>query len=111
MPTYEYVCPEGHDFEKFHKMADRTRVKCPECGQVSRRKISGGAGLHFKGTGFYITDYGKDGKGPRKVPTESADAKSEPAKSEPAKAEPAKSEPKTERPRTETKPSGKKTAE
>ena len=111
MPTYEYVCPEGHDFEKFHKMADRTRVKCPECGQVSRRKISGGAGLHFKGTGFYITDYGKDGKGPRKVPTESADAKSEPAKSEPAKAEPAKSEPKTERPRTETKSSGKKTAE
>jgi putative FmdB family regulatory protein len=107
MPTYEYVCPAGHDFEKFHKMADRTRVKCPECGQVSRRKISGGAGLHFKGTGFYITDYGKDGKGPRKVPTESVEAKSEPAKAEPAKAEPAKAAPA----KAETKPSGKKSSE
>src|SRR5438874_195050 len=66
MPTYEYVCPEGHAFEKFQKMTDRPRAKCPTCGKTATRKISGGAGLVFKGSGFYITDYGKDGKGPRK---------------------------------------------
>jgi putative FmdB family regulatory protein len=66
MPTYEYQCPEGHAFEKFQKMAEKPRAKCPVCGKMATRKISGGAGLVFKGTGFYITDYGKDGKGPRK---------------------------------------------
>lgn len=66
MPTYEYRCPEGHDFELFQKMSDKPRAKCPVCGKQAVRQISGGAGLVFKGTGFYITDYGKDGKGPRK---------------------------------------------
>jgi putative FmdB family regulatory protein len=66
MPTYEYQCPEGHEFELFQKMSDKPRAKCPDCGRVATRKISGGAGLVFKGSGFYITDYGKDGKGPRK---------------------------------------------
>jgi len=66
MPTYEYQCPDGHAFEKIHKMSERPRVKCPVCGKVAARRISGGAGLVFKGSGFYITDYGKDGKGPRK---------------------------------------------
>ena len=66
MPTYEYACPQGHDFELFQKMSDKPRAKCPVCGRMAVRKISGGAGLHFKGSGFYITDYGKDGKGPRK---------------------------------------------
>ena len=67
MPTYEYRCPEGHEFELFQKMADKPRAKCPVCGKPAARQISGGAGLHFKGSGFYITDYGKDGKGPRKA--------------------------------------------
>lgn len=66
MPTYEYRCPEGHDFELFQKMSDKPRTKCPVCGKQATRQISGGAGLVFKGSGFYITDYGKDGKGPRK---------------------------------------------
>ena len=65
MPTYEYQCPEGHAFEKFQKMTDKPRAKCPVCGKAATRKISGGAALVFKGSGFYITDYGKDGKGPR----------------------------------------------
>lgn len=47
-------------------MSDKPRAKCPSCGKAATRRISGGAGLVFKGTGFYITDYGKDGKGPRK---------------------------------------------
>ena len=74
MPTYEYRCPEGHGFEKFQKMTDKARAKCPVCGKPATRKISGGAGLVFKGSGFYITDYGKDGKGPRKPESESAPA-------------------------------------
>ena len=90
MPTYEYECPEGHTFEKFQKMTDKPRAKCPTCGKAAARLISGGAGLVFRGSGFYITDYGKDGKGPRKPektekPSESkAESKTEskPAKSE-----------------------------
>jgi len=68
MPTYEYECPSGHVFEKFQRMTDKPRAKCPVCGKRGTRKISGGAGLVFKGSGFYITDYGKDGKGPKKAP-------------------------------------------
>jgi putative FmdB family regulatory protein len=79
MPTYEYECPEGHEFEKFQKMTDKPRAKCPTCGKTAVRKISGGAGLVFRGTGFYITDYGKDGKGPRKPESEKpADKPAEP---------------------------------
>ncbi|HEU5218110.1 MAG TPA: zinc ribbon domain-containing protein [Gemmatimonadales bacterium] len=65
MPTYEYRCPDGHEFELMQKMSDPPRAKCPVCGRPAARQISGGAGLIFKGSGFYITDYGKDGKGPR----------------------------------------------
>jgi putative FmdB family regulatory protein len=66
MPTYDYVCPAGHQFELFQKITEKPRARCPTCGKQASRKISGGAGLVFKGSGFYITDYGKDGKGPRK---------------------------------------------
>ena len=74
MPTYEYQCPEGHEFELFQKMSEKPRAKCPTCGKTAMRRISGGAGLVFKGSGFYITDYGKDGKGPRKDPGEKSDS-------------------------------------
>lgn len=79
MPTYEYQCPEGHEFELLQKMSDKSRAKCPVCGKPATRKISGGAGLVFKGSGFYITDYGKDGKGPRKPESDSSSAESKPA--------------------------------
>ena len=64
MPTYEYRCPNGHDFEQFYsKISDsKSALPCPTCGAEAERRISGGAGLLFKGSGFYITDYGKDGK-------------------------------------------------
>lgn len=69
MPTYEYVCSKcGHEFEKFQSMADQPLSVCPRdiCprkkwgrGRV-KKKISAGAGLIFKGSGFYITDYRSD---------------------------------------------------
>jgi putative FmdB family regulatory protein len=60
MPTYGYRCPAcGHEYEKFQKISDSTRTKCPKCGKRGERLISGGAGLVFKGSGFYITDYKK----------------------------------------------------
>ena len=106
MPTYEYVCPAGHEFEKFQKITEKPRTKCPTCGKPATRKISGGAGLVFKGSGFYITDYGKDGKGPRK-----AEAAEKPAAETAPKAEGAKSE---ATPKSETKkkdPPAKKASE
>lgn len=66
MPTYEYQCANGHAFEAVQKISAKAKSKCPTCGGKAIRIISGGAGLIFKGSGFYITDYGKDGKGPRK---------------------------------------------
>ncbi len=63
MPTYEYRCPAGHSCEKFYPtMNDHRRVKCPVCGKPAQRQISGGAGLVFKGSGFYITDYKRAGE-------------------------------------------------
>lgn len=64
MPTYEYRCPAGHDFEKFVlKISDaQGTLPCPSCGVEAVRQLSAGGGLLFKGSGFYITDYGKDGK-------------------------------------------------
>jgi putative FmdB family regulatory protein len=82
MPTYEYGCPNGHHFEKIQKISDRSRPRCPVCGAAAERKISGGAGLVFKGSGFYITDYGKDGKGPRKEPVEKAEKSDKPDKTD-----------------------------
>jgi len=64
MPTYDFSCPQGHEFEKFFRSISSapTQFACPVCGEIAERQVSGGAGLVFKGSGFYITDYGKDGK-------------------------------------------------
>ena len=63
MPTYEYKCPAGHAFEKFYPtMNSSRRLKCPTCGKMAERQISGGTGLVFKGSGFYITDYKRAGE-------------------------------------------------
>lgn len=58
MPTYEYECTEcEYSFDEFQKINDKPLTKCPKCGGPVRRLISGGAGLIFRGSGFYVTDY------------------------------------------------------
>ncbi len=63
MPTYDYECLTcKHRFEAFQSMTARPLRKCPECGKPVRRLIGGGAGIVFKGTGFYQTDYKRAGE-------------------------------------------------
>ena len=59
MPTYEFACPKcGYHFEQFQPMSDPPLKRCPKCKKLGlKRLIGAGAGLIFKGTGFYITDY------------------------------------------------------
>lgn len=64
MPTYEYRCDAcGSRFEEFQKMSDDPVETCPECGEnEAERLMSAGAGLVFKGSGFYETDYRRSGR-------------------------------------------------
>jgi putative FmdB family regulatory protein len=61
MPTYEFRCPRGHEFEKFYRSIGGAEAKatCPQCGELAERVMSA-AGFAFKGSGFYLTDYGKN---------------------------------------------------
>jgi putative FmdB family regulatory protein len=74
MPTYEYACQKcGHEFEQFQSMRDEPLKKCPKCKKQSlKRLVGGGAGLIFKGTGFYITDYKKKSGTPDAAPSKPA---------------------------------------
>ena len=66
MPTYDYICNKcGHTFELFQSMSEKPRKTCPVCKRVVRRLVSGGSGLIFKGSGFYLTDYKNDKKPPK----------------------------------------------
>ena len=115
MPTYEFRCPNGHEFERFYKTMSTapTLLPCPQCNAVSARQLSGGGGLVFKGSGFYLTDYGKNahrGGAPEKQGDggKAEGAKAEGGKPEGGKAESGKTEGgkaeggKTESGRTET---------
>lgn len=64
MPFYEYQCSNcGHQLEELQKMSDEPLTKCPACGKDTLKRLIGtGAGLIFKGSGFYQTDYKKRSK-------------------------------------------------
>ena len=92
-PTYEYECLKCNErFEKFQSIKDEPLKKCPQCRGNVRRLIGGGAGLLFKGSGFYITDYRSEGykQAARADSTHRAEAKT-PAASGTEKKTPSKS--------------------
>ena len=59
MPIYEYRCPNGHQFELFQKMSDPPAEKCETCGASPVEKVLFPVAVHYKGSGFYSTDYGR----------------------------------------------------
>jgi putative FmdB family regulatory protein len=62
MPIYEYRCPEGHTFERFQSMTAPAPEKCDVCGAAPLELVLYPVAIHYKGSGFYSTDYGKGGK-------------------------------------------------
>jgi predicted nucleic acid-binding Zn ribbon protein len=83
MPTYEFRCPDGTIVERIFKMSDVPQsIPSPHGDGVAVRIISGGADLIFKGSGFYITDYGKDGKRDQREKAGAASEKSGEPKAE-----------------------------
>lgn len=76
MPTYEYLCTSCHyEFEHFQAMSDEPLSTCPKCGARVRRLISGGSGLIFKGSGFYLTDYKNKSESSSKSDIKKSDTK------------------------------------
>jgi len=61
VPIYEYKCPKGHVFELFQKMTDSQPKVCEVCGEGPVERVLYPVAVHFKGSGFYSTDYGKGG--------------------------------------------------
>jgi putative FmdB family regulatory protein len=59
MPIYEYRCPDGHVFELFQRMTDPPAEACEVCGKAPVEKVLYPVSVHFKGSGFYTTDYGR----------------------------------------------------
>lgn len=110
MPTYEYVCLKcDHQFEKFQSIKDKPLATCPEecCGMKKwgkgkvKRAIGAGAGLIFKGSGFYITDYRSENykAAAKKDSSSSSGGESKPASGGESKPAPAKTESKPAKPK------------
>ena len=116
MPTYDYQCAGcGHELELFQNISEAPKKKCPACKKSRlKRKIGGGAGFLFKGSGFYLTDYRSDSyKKAAEADSKSTDSKGAGADSTAAgkksgKGEQKKAEPKSEQPPSSTPKAKKK---
>jgi putative FmdB family regulatory protein len=109
MPTYEYQCEAcGHKFERFQSITADPIKKCPECGKNKVKRLIGiGAGMIFKGSGFYITDY-RDKSYSEKAKAESGGGDSKPAeKTESATSAAASGGDSSSSPSSESKPAAK----
>ncbi len=73
MPIYEYRCPNGHTFELFQRMTDPPADSCATCGAGPVEKLLFPVAVHFKGSGFYSTDYGSRKTGAKDSDTPSSE--------------------------------------
>lgn len=92
MPIYEYRCPDGHTFELFQRMSDPPAEACEICGASPLQKVLYPAAIHFKGSGFYSTDYGRGASAKRdgkEGDAGTSDAKSDDKKTEKVDKKPA----------------------
>jgi putative FmdB family regulatory protein len=83
VPIYEYRCPKGHLFEVFHRMTDPDPEVCEVCGEGPLTKVLHPVPVHFKGSGFYSTDYGR-GSRKREAHSGDGEAKKDGKKPEPS---------------------------
>lgn len=86
MPIYEYKCENGHVFEVIQRMTDEPLHECEECGAPAARVLTPPA-IHFKGSGFHNTDYGKRKSGGNGAAEKSSDSGSKESKSDSGKSE------------------------
>ncbi len=84
MPTYEYKCPKGHVFEIFKRIADPQPEACEICGASPVETVLYPVPVHFRGSGFYVTDYGRGNRKKEQPPKESGDSSSGETKDKPA---------------------------
>jgi putative FmdB family regulatory protein len=90
MPIYEYKCENGHVFDVIQRMTDEALTECQDCGAPAVRVLHSPA-VHFKGSGFYNTDYGKKKGGGAGGSSESGESKSSDSGSESSDSKPADS--------------------
>ena len=76
MPIYEYRCPDGHTFEVFQRFADAPIENCEVCAKSPVEKVLYPVSVHFKGSGFYSTDYGRGGRKKTDPPKEGSSSDS-----------------------------------
>jgi putative FmdB family regulatory protein len=90
MPLYEYECPScGTRFERIQKFSDPPEASCPNCQAPAQRQLSPPA-IQFKGSGWYVTDYGRGGQAGKSAPDEKSEtAESKKESEKPAEAKPA----------------------
>ena len=91
MPIYEYRCPNGHVFELFQRMGDPAPEACPTCDAKPVERVLYPVAVHFKGSGFYSTDYGRSRKTAKEGDSGAGDSTPADPKSEPKKTETSKS--------------------
>jgi putative FmdB family regulatory protein len=76
MPFYEYKCPNGHLFEVFHGMSEPAPETCEVCGAAPLVRVLHPVAVHYKGSGFYTTDYGRKSKAATKEKESGSDSSS-----------------------------------
>lgn len=112
MPTYEYRCSKcEHELEEFQSITAKPLRKCPACGKNTLRRLIGtGAGVVFKGSGFWQTDYARSGEYKKSAEADAkpAESKSGESKSSESKSGSTPAPGKSETPKTESKPAAEK---